>query len=474
MNLFISDPYEKAFGLINAYKRINKHSQPYLKSGHPGSSGDASLRYARMQARAEKRPNPFLNISGKRRGEMRSIMNFLSDDDISDNENEDNELSESIGDSIAGSSRDDHEDNDNEDSNHEDELASERIGGSHPRTSRDDITVSFISTDHSDSHTLDENELPEDAIPLNENIMNEYFDEYNYNKPVGIILEKKSKELLNDIYERKTLMNEGKEVPDDYATRIAIEINGKNSIQLKDILDNVSADLRKIEKKLGNSIHYSLADLKNSVDHEGEGEFNVIQEISDYDKLHTLYLALESIIDTQEEYEKMERAEKLKEIVDNINKKVEIQGKEQEANDYINIVGKIAEEFKNKFDTYSTANASGTGKPNKKAYEVAVKYVKQLSQPGNISISEKHIGVLRRALPKIRPQLIYKYLDNNILMSQQLIKDMNLLSELDDLKWNDVSASKKKHGFTLSHNRVLEHIQSSDPKEGFLKAIWDD
>ena len=147
---------------------------------------------------------------------------------------------------------------------------------------------------------------------------------------------------------------------------------------------------------------------------------------------------------------------------------------EIKSNEYMDIVGKIAEELKNAFDKYSTDKASGRGKPNNSAYQAAVSYVKQLSRPGNINIPDRHIGVLRKALPKIKPQLIYKYLDRNILTKEQLINDVDILSELDDLYLNPPSSSKNEHGFTLNHNKVMEHLKSNESGKGYLKAIWDD
>ena len=79
-----------------------------------------------------------------------------------------------------------------------------------------------------------------------------------------------------------------------------------------------------------------------------------------------------------------------------------------------------------------------------------------------------------KALPKIKPQLIYKYLDRNILTKEQLINDVDILSELDDLYLNPQSSSKNEHGFTSNHVKVMEHLKSKESGKGYLKAIWDD
>ena len=430
MNLYVSDPYEKAFGLRNAYNHINieKRSKSALKTSH-----------------VEKHLKPYFHPRSRRDDEMQSIIHSLEDDvEYSESDISDVESSE------------------DEDINDDESDFTVSTLHSHPTTP---IPTSSTTKHGGELSSI----LDDEQTPLDENIVNEFFEEtYKEGTPVDIILEKQSNKLVKDIYENLKLISEGKEVPDNDVSRLAKDINGKTSSELQTMLHDISAELVNLENYIGNNTNYTVADLKNSIYHEGNGEYNAVKEIAIYDELYKKYMAIGSII------RKNEREIKLKKIVDDINKKIDTKGRDQESNEYMDIVGKIAEELKNAFDKYSTDKASGRGKPTNSAYQVAVSYVKQLSRPGNINIPDRHIGVLRKALPKIKPQLIYKYLDRNILTKEQLINDVDILSELDDLYLNPPSSSKNEHGFTLNHDKVMEHLKSKESGKGYLKAIWDD
>ena len=306
---------------------------------------------------------------------------------------------------------------------------------------------------------------------LDKNIVKEYFDEnYKPGKTADIILKKKSDDVVNEVYERHKLLKEGKEIPDDLISDVTRKIERATDInELKTTLKLLSNKLQHIENELANTTKYTVADLKNSVDHEGEGEgeLNAIKEINEYDLVYIYYHAYEKII---KEIEEKMRTEKQKTLENEKNKIIRDKERQQEAADYGHLVSRIADKL-SKADSFLYGSWPSYKEPNESAYLTASEYVKRMAMPGKSNIYPQHINIIREALKNIGPTLISRYFDKEKLFNEKFIEDPSLINGLNILY---SKMSKKPNGFTFNHDKTIQHIKNGRPGKGYLKPIWDD
>ena len=495
MKSIYQDPYEKAFGVINAYKNID----------------------------IEKRSKPVLKIIEKRIDEMQSIIHSLEDDveysesDISDNDSDNENINVSNKDS--GERRDDGNKRPpplpknpppvvssvpywithaSPEPNYHNihKLPVKEEYKTHPRNRTyetpygDPKHGQFVMYSGSNRPTTPENKtaIPDKDTPrttlkaflavdddtktlLDKNIVKEYFDEnYKPGKTADIILKKKSDEVVNEVYERQKLLKEGKEIPDDLISDVTRRIERATDInELKTTLKLLSNKLQHIENELANTTKYTVADLKNSVDHEGEGEgeLNAIKEINEYDLVYIYYHAYEKII---KEIEEKMRTEKQKTLENEKNKIIRDKERQQEAADYGHLVSRIADKL-SKADSFLYASWPLYKEPNESAYLTASEYVKRMAMPGKSNIDPQHINIIREALKTLGPTLISRYFDKEKLFNEKFIEDPSLINGLNILY---SKMSKKPNGFTFNHDKTIQHIKNGRPGKGYLKPIWDD
>ena len=277
-------------------------------------------------------------------------------------------------------------------------------------------------------------------------------------------MEKESNDIVNRVHEINKLWKEGKEINNDLISNFALKIDAAKDIdELKTLLKEIEKPLQKLKDNILHNTKYTVEDLKKSTSHGGENPSNPIKEINEYDTVYTFYLALEKII---KEKEKQINDAKLK--VQNTQQNNQ---RKKESADYGHIVKLIAREFADNYDKYSSSGIAGNGKPNKEAYVLAAEYVKQMSRPTkNFSIDPNDKAVVKGVLPFIGPHLIVNYFDKQFLIDNNLITPK--LEQQVNQRYSKLGNTPT--GFTLNHDKILEHLNSKDSDKGFLKAMWDD